>query len=405
MVFISRSVWPAQPRGVAAVLLLGMTAALGGCGGGRTEAARLAPIDCPSAQQIGSAVDCVMAQFMASSGVTAATVTIMQNGQPLLDKGYGYQDAAKTTPLPANALMLTASIVKPVTAAAIQKLVNAGSLSLSDHAFCNGRNAPCRLSSSLLGPGTDARVGDITILQLMTMTAGFDTTASSDPILQEAAIQKSLGLSTPPQRSDVIRYRLTRPLDTAPGAKYAYSNFNYLVLGQIIEQASGDSYIPYVNSTIFKPLGVASTDFIGAASLLKDRSPREPNYICSETGPSVYLPGKTVPLNDGYIRADNWVSAGFSVTTSKAMALFGGSYQIWGNANSEVPSDRTGTPLTAPLDQFAVGEWCGTQTLLRQRLSGVSYAVLMNKSSPDSNSMYAGTLKASLDKVLSQLKL
>jgi CubicO group peptidase (beta-lactamase class C family) len=228
---------------------------------------------------------------------------------------------------------------------------------------------------------------------------------SGDPILQEATIQKSFGLTTPPQRSDILRYRLARPLDSAPGTKYAYANFNYLVLGEIIEQASGSEYISYVNAQIFQPLGVPSSDFVGAASLIKDHNPREPNYICSEKGPSVYAPGTTVQLNDGFIRASNWVSVGFAVTTSRALALFSGTYQIWGNDASESPSDRTGTPLAAPLDQFAVGEWCGTQALLRQRPSGVSYAVLMNKSSPDSDSMYAGTVKAALDKVLTQLKL
>jgi CubicO group peptidase (beta-lactamase class C family) len=261
------------------------------------------------------------------------------------------------------------------------------------------------LSADLSGPATDARAGDITILQLLTMTSGFDPAASGDQILQEAAIQKSLGISTPPQRTDIIRYRLARPLDTAPGAKYAYANFNYLVLGQIIEQASGRPYVAYVNSAIFEKLGVASTDFVGAASLVKDHGPREPNYLCSEKGASVYAPGNTVALNDGYIRADNWVSAGFSVTTSKAMALFGANYQIWGDTSAESPSARTGTALTAPLDQFAAGAWCGTESLLGQRKSGVSYAVLINKSSPASDSNYAGTLKAALDKVLNELRL
>lgn len=405
---VSLSIDITRIRVRCAVVLLGFCTfpMLTACGAGnRAEAARLAPIDCTNVPDLDGAVACVMNNFMSASDVTAATVTIVQNGKPLLDKGFGYQDAAKTIPLPANALMLTGSTVKPITAAAVQKLVAAGKLKLGDHAFCTGSNAPCWLSSSYLGAGSDARIGDVTVLQLLSMTSGFDPAVSGDPILREATIQKNFGLATPPQRADVLRYRLARPLDNAPGAKYAYANFNYLVLGAIIEQASGTDYIPYVNAQIFQPLGVPATDFVGAASLIKEHNPREPNYLCSETGPSVYAPGTKTQLNDGFIRASNWVSVGFALTTSKALALFGGNYQIWGSSSTDVPSDRTGTPLTTTLDQFAVGEWCGTQTLLRQRTSGVSYAVLMNKNSPDSDSMYAGTVKAALDKVLTQLKL
>lgn len=382
-----------------------LIAALSACGGAGQSDASLTKNDCPAAQQLGSAIDCVMSHFMESTGVTAATITVVQNGVPIVDKGYGYKDVARTIPLQANALMVTASIVKPVTAAAVQKLGAAGVLHLSDHAFCTGSNAPCWLPADLLSQGTDPRAGEITIDHLLKMTAGFDSGSSGDPINQEAAIQAQLNLVTPPQRRDVIRYRMARALDSAPGQHYRYSNFGYLVLGQIVEQASAMSYVDYANAVIFAPMGVARADFAGAASRLRDHDLREPNYICTRTGPSVYERGSTVQINDGTINTNNWVSGGFAVTTSRTMAMFGASYRIW---DSELyrPTTLAGTPLnSATTDQSWHGEWCGTQSIVAQRASGVSYAVLMNKNSSDYSDQYARALQALLNELLQQFQL
>lgn len=390
-----------QATGAKLCALILLTAVLSACGGAGQNDATLVQTDCPAAQQLESAVDCVMSRFLESTGVTAATVTVVRHGAPILDKGYGYKDAARTIPLQANALLVTASIVKPVTSAAIQKLAATGVLRLSDHAFCTGSNAPCWLPAELLSPGSDPRACTITISHLLRMTAGFDSGGSGDPILQEAAIQQQFNLATPPQRRDVIRYRMAKPLDSAPGQTYKYSNFGYLVLGQIIEQASETSYVDFANSTIFAPMGVARADFAGAASRLRDHDLREPNYICTKTGPSVYERGATVQLNDGTISTNNWVSGGFAVTTSRAMAMLGANYRIWdSNSNLE------GMPLNgSTADQWWHGEWCGTQSIVAQRASGVSYAVLMNKNSPDYSDQYARVLQGMLNTLLQQLDM
>ena len=388
----------ALPRNVIAVA--GLALAIGGCGG--DGAGGVVDVSSPYSSaspppSLGAGIDAVVKPFMASNGITAVTVTVVKNGQVLYDQGYGFQDPARTVPLPANALMVTASIVKPVTGAAIQKLAADGVLHLSDHAFCNGRNAPCWISADLLSATSDPRAGDITIAELLAMTGGFDRDQTAEPLSEESVIQAAYKLTTPPQRTDDIRYRMAKPLDTVPGAVYSYSNFGYLVLGQIIEQASQMSYTQYVDATVMAPLGVASGDFIAAASLLKDHSPREPDYLCSDKGPSVYAPGATVQLNDGYIDTDNWVSVGFAVTTSKAMALFGSTYAIAATAGN-------GAPLNGGTSGGSWnGEYCGTQTIVEQRPSGVSYAVLMNKSSPGYSDAYASDVQSQIDYTLSLL--
>ena len=389
-----------MPRARNVFLTAGLALAIGGCGGDSAGGVVDASSPYSSASpppSLGAGIDAVIKPFMANNGITAVTVTVVKNGQVLYDQGYGYQDAAHTIPLPAHALMVTASIVKPVTGAAIHKLADDGILSLSDHAFCNGHNAPCWISADLLSAGSDPRAGDITIAQLLAMTGGFDRDKTPEPLSEESAIQAAYGLTTPPQRTDDIRYRMSKPLDTDPGAVYSYSNFGYLVLGQIVEKASNMSYTQFVDTSVMSTVGVAASDFIAAAPLLKDHSPREPDYLCNSTGPSVYAPGTTVRMNDGYINTNNWVSAGFSVTTSKAMALFGAAYVI-----AAAPENG------APLDGHTAsggwnGEYCGTQSIVEQRTSGVSYAVMMNKSSPDYSDAYASDVQSQIDYTLNLL--
>ncbi len=60
-----------------------------------------------------------------------------------------------------------------------------------------------------------------------------------------------------------------------PGGGYHYSNTNYLVLGEIVEQITGGSWFEAVRSRIIEPLGMSETGLIG------DDSP--PGYDLEET--------------------------------------------------------------------------------------------------------------------------
>ena len=314
-------------------------------------------------------LDAAMTPFMTANGITAATVAVAKDGVMLAERGYGHRDSARQVPLPANAMFITASIVKPVTAAAIQKLARARKLALTDHVFCTGLNAPCWLARELQPAAPDTRVAGITIAQLLEHQGGWDAEISTDPLVAEFAIQQSLGLTAPPQPDDIIRFVMRQRLDFAPGTRTAYSNFGYLLLGQIIEKASGTPYVQYVQEHIMGPIGIAGTDFEAMRSLLRDRHPREPNYITTVMAPSVFVPGTDVLALDGAVRAENWAASGSTIATAKAMTLFAAHYRI-----------PDGVPLAgAKNDGGFIGADPGVATVLRQLPSGVSYTVMMNK--------------------------
>ena len=315
------------------------------------------------------AVDNKINAIMEKTGATAVTVAIAKHGIMKYEKAYGFKDAAKTSPLKTDALMRTASIVKPITAAAIRKLANDGALSLSDHAFCTGSNTPCWLPSTLLSPTTDPRVKDITIQQLIVHQGGRART--SDPSGREAQC-KAVSAPCPPSRIDIVKYMMTLPLDYTPGSPGyfdGYSNFGYLVLGMIIEQASQTSYIQYVQNSLMKPLGISSDDFKAGESLPADHDKREPVYISKQMAPSVFNIGKDAPFAEEGFVAKNWLAVGSSISTARAMTLFASAYKL---PHGEV-LDKNATN-----DGNHFGGMDGSATIVRQLASGVSYSIFLN---------------------------
>ncbi|MEV4582885.1 serine hydrolase domain-containing protein [Nonomuraea jabiensis] len=83
-----------------------------------------------------------------------------------------------------------------------------------------------------------------------------DRDVSGDYLYMDHTIARSLGVSLPISRDDIIQYAGGRRLDFAPGSRYAYSNYGYLLLGLIVEKASGTSYEAYVKQKILAPVGI-----------------------------------------------------------------------------------------------------------------------------------------------------
>jgi D-alanyl-D-alanine carboxypeptidase len=68
---------------------------------------------------------------------------------------------------------------------------------------------------------------------------------------------RSLATSRRPE--DLIRFALSRPVRFAPGAGFAYSNTNYLLVQLIIEKITGTSYAEQIRRRITGPLGMRDT--------------------------------------------------------------------------------------------------------------------------------------------------
>ncbi len=100
-------------------------------------------------------------------------------------------------------------------------------------------------------PNKDA-AEKVTVEQLVTMSSGigdfFNERYESTPKSQLNSIGAYMPLFA------------DKPLMFEQGTKRAYSNGGYVVLGAIIEKASGMDYYAYVRKYIFEPLGMTRTD-------------------------------------------------------------------------------------------------------------------------------------------------
>lgn len=184
--------------------------------------------------ELGIRIDEYMSR-MAAFGLSGALLAA-KDGEILVRKGYGLADDARSIPVTADMPFLIASLSKQFTAAALLKLEMQGHLSVSDTV---GR----------FFPDAPADKRGITIHQLLTHTAGL-------PYLEQS-------LAPGASRDETMREILSLPLETSPGAGFAYSNPGYALLAGIVERASGQKFEAYLRRNLFDPAGMQSTGFLG----------------------------------------------------------------------------------------------------------------------------------------------
>ncbi len=178
-------------------------------------------------------------------------VLVAQKGQVLLQRGYGYADAEWEVPNSPQGLFRLGSLTKMFTAAAVVKLAQDGRVKLTEPV-------------STYYPETPKAWAKVTLHQLLTHTGGVPN------YTKQPGFKNLLLRSNKPE--DLIALVQDRPLDFEPGTKWNYSNTGYVLLGRVIERASGLPYATYLTERIFRPLEMSSSGFDTAEPVLKYRA-------------------------------------------------------------------------------------------------------------------------------------
>jgi CubicO group peptidase (beta-lactamase class C family) len=195
-------------------------------------------------------IDARLAQ-MTQDGTFSGSVLIAQDGNILLSRGYGLSDRTQGIPNTPQTRFHLGSITKQFTAMGILILQSQGKLSVQDP-ICNFI-ADC-----------PEEWQDITIHHLLTHTSGLSNQLSSQ-LYQEIESATS-GLVAPSERAYYLGLTSQWSLDTQPGERYAYNNFGYILLAQIIEGVSGQSYADFLEQAIFTPLNMRNTGYQDSSS-------------------------------------------------------------------------------------------------------------------------------------------
>jgi CubicO group peptidase (beta-lactamase class C family) len=194
-----------------------------------------------TAEDVEAFLDGFMPQQLAAENKAGAVIAIVKDGKVLFEKGYGYSDLEKKTPVsPQDTLFRPGSISKLFTWTSVMQLVEQGKLDLD------------RDVNDYLDYKLPANFGKPTTLRdIMTHRPG----------LQETI--KDLFLNSETKLTPISQYLPTHiPAQIyPPGTIPAYSNYATTVAGYVVQRVSGQPFDDYVEQHIFQPLQMNRASF------------------------------------------------------------------------------------------------------------------------------------------------
>ncbi len=218
----------------------------------------------------------------------SGAILVAKDFVPFASKATGYADRAHGAPNATITPFNIASVTKLFTAVAIGQLVDHGMVSLDDP-----------LTKYL--PTYPKPTGDqITIAMLLGHTAGTGDYLNDAGYLRVRDSFESL--------SELIgAVNIGVAPGTVPGKTLAYSNTGYLLLGAVIEKASGRDYYDYMASEVFAKAGVAAGFLHNTEEERRDRG-FALGYKPDETKNWSILPVRGTPAGGAYATAPDLVS-------------------------------------------------------------------------------------------------
>ena len=182
---------------------------------------------------------------MRAYGVAGLSVAVIEGGRVAWAKGYGVADARVGSAVTTATLFQAASISKPLAALGALALVERGKLDLD--ADVNQYLLAWKVPANAF---TASR--PVTLRTLLDHSAGladdgFDNYAPGQALPTLAQVLQ--------QHASAIH------VDFVPGSQHRYSNTGYVVLQQLMVDASGAPFDAYLHAQVLAPLGMAHSTF------------------------------------------------------------------------------------------------------------------------------------------------
>jgi len=157
----------------------------------------------------------------------------------IFHKAYGLADKAHNIPNKLDTKFNLGSMNKMFTSVAIAQLVQAGKLSYDS-----------TLDKVLPEYPNKEVAAKITVHQLLTHTSGLGDFFKPE-FFQNREKYRNPKDYFPVFANDKLRFE--------PGTSWSYSNAGFIVLGAVVENASGQNYFEYVRDHVFTPAGMKDT--------------------------------------------------------------------------------------------------------------------------------------------------
>ncbi|MCS7253674.1 MAG: beta-lactamase family protein, partial [Armatimonadetes bacterium] len=172
---------------------------------------------------------------MSKTNLPGLSMAIVKDGEVVYARGFGFRDLESGSPMTTQTRVGIGSVTKSFTALSIMMLVEEGKINLDD---CVDKFAPI----SLRPFGEPVR-----IWHLLTHSSGIPALAYAEAFIRYVVGEEATWI--PIASFDDLKAFMSDAESWAtakPGERFFYLNEGYLLLGRIIEIASGKSYEEFV---------------------------------------------------------------------------------------------------------------------------------------------------------------
>lgn len=177
---------------------------------------------------------------LAEADVFSGAVLVAKDGKVLFTQAYGQANKDFGALNRADTKFNLGSMNKMFTAVAIAQLVERGQVSFDDP-----------LSKFVPFPNP-AAAEKVRIKHLLSHTAGLGSYFNEEFQRSSRARFRTVDEMLQLAKDDSLAFE--------PGSRWSYSNTGMLVLGKVIEVASGQDYFSYVRENIYRPAGMINSD-------------------------------------------------------------------------------------------------------------------------------------------------
>ena len=179
-------------------------------------------------------LDHLVPAYMEKNNVPAVSLAITYKERLVYLNTFGYQDLDNRVPATNDHIFRIASITKVLTLVGILKLVEQGKLTVDDKVLGDHGILGFDFGGQSFGSSfADSRMIDITVDHLIQHKSGW--------------IEPPLDLSK--TLDEFITNAVTNvPLRYAPGTEFQYSNFDYILLWEIIEKVAQQCRLPEIKT-------------------------------------------------------------------------------------------------------------------------------------------------------------
>ena len=205
------------------------------------------------------------------------------NGKVVWSQGFGYADLEHQVPVkPGTTRFRIGSVSKPLTMAALGLLVDEGKVDVSEEV-------------QAYVPFFPKKKYPITIKQVGGHLAGIRHYRDREFLSDKpyASVRQSLEIFD----KDTLLFE--------PGTRYSYSSYGFNLLSVVIEEASGEDFLPFMQRKVFAPLKMFDTSPDKNDSIISNRSSFYHTDSLGETHNAPYV-------DNSY----KWAGGGFLSTTA-----------------------------------------------------------------------------------------